>query len=460
MTEAAYMMRRKSSRSHDKEISSKFEAQKTQLIKTTSSDSRTIKNHELLNSDYGKHNSKKDLNLDVEKPNLNTYCNNCMTSNTPLWRRGEKGVTLCNACGLFLKLHGRPRPISMKTGIVKTRNRKSHNDHHSDSPKKTGRASEEYNKNRGNPIKTKVTVTKDMKSAASTLEQIMFNNNNQNVEIDGKHDCQRVVVHALKKEKSEPVSTSSLSGRNRDSTSLPRLSSILGELPVIDSSTSITPCYLGINQSKRSTSMESFDLVHNISHHNGFTNKHQIQPLISPNIVAQDESCLNSAIQYPEIADNSPNENCFQTKPDLHLSKSTGSNTCSTLSRGVILNKISNDLNNKSIFCNVNPFGEGSKGTSERKGNSAERQNPDKNSTRCAHFTQTMECNDNDIDPHTVDRKSKNICSLAEEEKIKKLNMRVSELELITDLYKKHIVELEGRYERLERKVSDLENHE
>jgi GATA-binding protein, other eukaryote len=50
-------------------------------------------------------------------------CQNCSTSTTPLWRRDEYGAVLCNACGLFLKLHGRPRPISLKTDVIKSRNR-------------------------------------------------------------------------------------------------------------------------------------------------------------------------------------------------------------------------------------------------------------------------------------------------------------------------------------------------
>lgn len=55
--------------------------------------------------------------------NTATRCTNCNTTTTPLWRRNPEGKPLCNACGLFLKLHGVVRPLSLKTDVIKKRNR-------------------------------------------------------------------------------------------------------------------------------------------------------------------------------------------------------------------------------------------------------------------------------------------------------------------------------------------------
>ncbi|CAG8574050.1 926_t:CDS:2, partial [Racocetra fulgida] len=54
---------------------------------------------------------------------MSTTCTNCHTQTTPLWRRNPEGQPLCNACGLFLKLHGVVRPLSLKTDTIKKRNR-------------------------------------------------------------------------------------------------------------------------------------------------------------------------------------------------------------------------------------------------------------------------------------------------------------------------------------------------
>lgn len=56
-------------------------------------------------------------------PSPSTVCFNCQTTTTPLWRRDPEGNALCNACGLFQRLHGVMRPLSLKTDVIKKRNR-------------------------------------------------------------------------------------------------------------------------------------------------------------------------------------------------------------------------------------------------------------------------------------------------------------------------------------------------
>ncbi|KAI6141967.1 hypothetical protein EDD17DRAFT_257879 [Pisolithus thermaeus] len=55
--------------------------------------------------------------------NGSAQCYNCHTTATPLWRKDDEGKTVCNACGLYYKLHGSARPISMKSDVIRKRSR-------------------------------------------------------------------------------------------------------------------------------------------------------------------------------------------------------------------------------------------------------------------------------------------------------------------------------------------------
>ncbi|CAG8619449.1 14524_t:CDS:2 [Acaulospora colombiana] len=52
-----------------------------------------------------------------------TRCVNCAQTQTPLWRKNEKGQPICNACGLYAKLHNRDRPVAMRKAKIQRRRR-------------------------------------------------------------------------------------------------------------------------------------------------------------------------------------------------------------------------------------------------------------------------------------------------------------------------------------------------
>ncbi|KAF6748268.1 GATA-binding factor 6-B [Ephemerocybe angulata] len=58
-----------------------------------------------------------------ETVDVMAQCYNCHTTATPLWRKDDEGKTVCNACGLYYKLHGTARPISMKSDVIRKRSR-------------------------------------------------------------------------------------------------------------------------------------------------------------------------------------------------------------------------------------------------------------------------------------------------------------------------------------------------
>ncbi|XP_054707481.1 transcription factor GATA-4-like [Uloborus diversus] len=55
---------------------------------------------------------------------LGLSCSNCGTTTTTLWRRNNHGEPVCNACGLYYKLHNMNRPLAMRKAGIQTRKRK------------------------------------------------------------------------------------------------------------------------------------------------------------------------------------------------------------------------------------------------------------------------------------------------------------------------------------------------
>lgn len=50
-------------------------------------------------------------------------CTNCAATKTSLWRKDEQGQVICNACGLYHKLHGKNRPAGMRKEKIARRKR-------------------------------------------------------------------------------------------------------------------------------------------------------------------------------------------------------------------------------------------------------------------------------------------------------------------------------------------------
>ncbi|KAI9277825.1 hypothetical protein BY458DRAFT_504169 [Sporodiniella umbellata] len=67
---------------------------------------------------------QKDLEKEHENnTNIATQCHNCSTSITSLWRRDNDRNIICNACGLYQRLHNAPRPLELKRNIICRRKR-------------------------------------------------------------------------------------------------------------------------------------------------------------------------------------------------------------------------------------------------------------------------------------------------------------------------------------------------
>ena len=62
-----------------------------------------------------------DDSSDPEGDGSGPECSHCHTHHTSVWRRSKTGAQLCNACGVYSRLRGRDRPLSLKRNKIKPR---------------------------------------------------------------------------------------------------------------------------------------------------------------------------------------------------------------------------------------------------------------------------------------------------------------------------------------------------
>lgn len=53
--------------------------------------------------------------------NTGPECSHCETRSTSVWRRNKDGLLVCNACGVYWRLRGKERPLSLRKKTYKPR---------------------------------------------------------------------------------------------------------------------------------------------------------------------------------------------------------------------------------------------------------------------------------------------------------------------------------------------------
>ncbi|KAF8209158.1 GATA zinc finger-domain-containing protein, partial [Mycena galopus ATCC 62051] len=48
-------------------------------------------------------------------------CHNCGTHKTSTWRRNRAGEQVCNACGVYERMNGKPRPLVLRNDKIRPR---------------------------------------------------------------------------------------------------------------------------------------------------------------------------------------------------------------------------------------------------------------------------------------------------------------------------------------------------
>lgn len=100
-------------RSHDTNSTCNFNLPEHTLAQNTNQLNNNLFTSWKTSSSSLNHKSQPQIDLNSGLPRK--ICSNCGSISTPSWRRCPEGRNLlCNACGLYQKLHNRPRPLRIR----------------------------------------------------------------------------------------------------------------------------------------------------------------------------------------------------------------------------------------------------------------------------------------------------------------------------------------------------------
>ncbi|KAJ7910433.1 hypothetical protein B0H13DRAFT_1615776, partial [Mycena leptocephala] len=75
--------------------------------------------HELIDTDI---DDTESLRIpDADYYNTAPKCSHRLTRQTSVWRRSKARELVCNACGLYIRLRRKERPLSLKRNKIKSR---------------------------------------------------------------------------------------------------------------------------------------------------------------------------------------------------------------------------------------------------------------------------------------------------------------------------------------------------
>jgi len=162
--------------------------------------------------------SRKDFD-DSERKKIK--CTNCKTTVTPLWRRDKEGNPLCNACGLYKTLHnGASRPISLKKSVPRKRQRNNNkNDKDKNESKKRKGSTDTESKTKTKKVKLNVEEKNEEKNEETNLEESTVNDSTtEEAAIEKKTRKRKVKKEktTIKKNEEEVTSSSSSSSEEKN----------------------------------------------------------------------------------------------------------------------------------------------------------------------------------------------------------------------------------------------------